>query len=65
MMNGYVPMHQWHFDANTNTQRLFAGCDENITHNLEYYFYTVFPTFYLPTIIQLTNDRIACNNNPC
>ena len=59
LLNGFVADNKWHLDANTDRQRLYKACHENVDMSLEYYFFSVFPTHYLPTIVQLTNEQIV------
>ena len=59
LLNGYVARHRWHLDANTHNTRLYQDCHENYEVGVEVYFFSVFPTHYLPTIVQLTNEQLA------
>ena len=64
-LNGYKPNHQWNFQANTSTEQLNKNCHKGISASLEFYFYTVFPMFYLLTILELTIIQIAHDASPC
>ena len=62
-VNSYIGHHRWSLDSTNNSERLYDKCHENISVDLWWYFFQVFPMKHLKDMVRLTNRELAKRND--